>query len=109
MAQLMRGDQLEPLISVERSQKRVGHVVLVQIAFLRFLNKCQGSFTNPPELREHLLFFPDQLRVERNRRLSTDQSGFEQNHRNMESPEKRRRFGRLIEQLNSTAIECPLD
>ena len=89
MAHLVGGDEAEPFISIQRAKKRMPPAILGKITASGFLDECQGSFTDMAEFGEHLLFFADQLQVQRHGSIAADQALFDESKREVKSLQER--------------------
>ena len=93
----MGGDESEPSIDVERAKKWMTPTVLTEIAALSFLGKCQAALADVAEFSEHLLFFADQLQVQRHGSVAADQALFDESKREVKSLQERDGFRGMLQ------------
>jgi len=105
----MRGEELEPLIRVKASQKRMRHPVFTEVAAPGFFDERQRPLPRSTQFRQYLLFFVDHLGFERDRCFAPDDARFHEHHRNMKPFEKRHGFRGFLHQLSGPAQDDPLD
>ena len=76
MPLFMRGNELEPLIRVQASQKWMRHPVFNEFAAPSHFDERQRPSPHSPQFCQHLLLFADHLGFGRNRRFAPPPFGW---------------------------------
>ena len=71
---LMRSDDLKPLLEIQGAEKGMGHVVFFQPFSCGLLHEGASALANLAELREHFLLPTNERRIEGNRGFARDEA-----------------------------------
>ena len=93
----MGSNELKPFMRRQRSEKRVSHTILAQIASFGFFDERQSPPTNFPEFRQHFFFLANAFAIDRKGRFAPKQPRFNEGQRDVKPLEKRTPFRRFLQ------------